>query len=263
MLNRKHYYIERTISRTWCTLQFTNQLILKLWSVALWPDSYSTLLHPGSILRPSFNCLKPALHCIRSSCSSIKIIIWFFLVLVVVSAVYGDLQFLDDALENSIFSSIKCGQRHLWFYNLGIGSLFITSEVISGYFKVDVRYIRLLFISFILGCWLWIFQPCDRPPYLLSTHPMKDASAVVPFYEFCLDKHRLWSIVWTATWVCNCSQIWVHVQLHSFGKKILIFRVCQKFNSSSMSLSSDPFGGGIHPICCYMSWFLGWVTITW
>ena len=158
--------------------------------------------------------------------------IWFFLVLAGVSVVYGDVQVLDDALENSIFSSINCGQRHLWLYYLG--SLFISSKVISGYFKVhDVCYIRLLFISLILGCWLWIFQPCDHPPYLLSTHPMKDASAVVPFYEFCLDRHRLWSIVWTATWVCNCSQIsvfvccvflWVHVQLHSFGKKISLFK---------------------------------------
>ena len=25
----------------------------------------------------------------------------------------GDVQFLNDALESSIFSSIKCGQRHL------------------------------------------------------------------------------------------------------------------------------------------------------
>ena len=118
-----------------CCKQTINQLILELWSVALWPNSYLTLLDPGSILRPSFNFIKSAPHCIRSSCSSItsmcttsfdigmpalglsstqmtdcrclihwKIISWFFLVPAGVSAVHGDFQFLDDALENSIFS---------------------------------------------------------------------------------------------------------------------------------------------------------------
>ena len=173
--------------------------------MALWPNSYLTLLDPGSILRPSFNCIKPALHCIRSSCSSItflcttssdigmpalglsstlmtdcrcmihwKIIIWFCLVLAGVSAA----QSLGDALGNSIFSPIQCGQRHLWFHYPGI--LFISSEVISGYsIKVDISYMRLLFISFVLGFWLWIFQPCDHPPYLFQTHPMKDAIALL------------------------------------------------------------------------------------
>ena len=142
MLNRKLYYITIYISNL---IYFAVVLCLSfgpwpfgitpIWLYLTRPRSLDLLLIASNLHRIALDHHVQAslnMHNIiryRDACRGLsssqmtdcrcmihwKIIIWFFLVLAGVSAVHGDFQLLDDALENRIFSSIKCGQWHLWF----------------------------------------------------------------------------------------------------------------------------------------------------
>ena len=107
---------------------------------------------------------------------------------------------------------------------------FITPEFFSFPPKSFLA-ILLKLIFAIWGCYLlalfWGFGYEYFNPVIIHPTFFKPIrwKMLLPFYEFCLDRRRFWSIVWTATRVCNCSQICLHGQLHSFGKKFLIFKV--------------------------------------